>query len=75
MNAEVIRELLRRQPFQPFEIRMSNVESHRIGHPENAFLAGNRFTRRRTAWSFSRRFTRFRSKFYKRLECCRLHRT
>jgi hypothetical protein len=42
MNAGTLRELLRRQPFQPFEMRMTNGESHQIRHPENAFLAGNR---------------------------------
>jgi hypothetical protein len=42
MNAETIRELLHRQPFQPFEMRMTNGEAHQIRHPENAFLAGSR---------------------------------
>jgi len=42
MNAETIRDLLRRQPFQPFEIRMSNVEAHQVHHPENGWVAGNR---------------------------------
>ena len=42
MNAEAIRDLLRRQPFVPFEIRMTSGENHRIGHPENAMIAGTR---------------------------------
>ena len=42
MNAETIRELLRRQPFEPFEIRMNLGEIHRIQHPELAMLAGSR---------------------------------
>ncbi len=42
MNAETIRELLRRQPFEPFEMRMTNGEAHQVRHPENAVLAGSR---------------------------------
>ncbi|MFO0965908.1 MAG: hypothetical protein U0793_10040 [Gemmataceae bacterium] len=42
MNVETIRELLRRAPFVPFEIRMTNGEKHVIRHPEVAFLAGAR---------------------------------
>jgi hypothetical protein len=34
MNAESIREFLRREPFEPFVIRMSNGESHQVRHPE-----------------------------------------
>jgi hypothetical protein len=34
MNAESIREFLRREPFEPFVIRMSNGESHEVRHPE-----------------------------------------
>lgn len=30
MNAETIREYLRREPFEPFVIRMSNGEMHEI---------------------------------------------
>lgn len=42
MNAETIRQMLQRQPFEPFEIHMTNGEVHPITHPENAFLAGSR---------------------------------
>lgn len=42
MNVETIRELLRRQPFEPFELRMTNGDHHPVRHPENAFLAGSR---------------------------------
>lgn len=42
MNAEAIRELLRRQPFEPFEVHLSNGEVHPVRHPEVAFLAGAR---------------------------------
>lgn len=34
MNADSIREFLRREPFEPFVIRMSNGESHQVRHPE-----------------------------------------
>lgn len=42
MNAATIREVLRRRPFEPFEIRMTNGEAHQVRHPENAILAGSR---------------------------------
>jgi hypothetical protein len=42
MNAETIRELLRRQPFEPFEVHMSNGEVYAVRHPEQALLAGSR---------------------------------
>jgi hypothetical protein len=38
MNADTIRDYLRREPFEPFVIRMSNGEVHEIRHPENAFV-------------------------------------
>ncbi len=38
MNADTIREYLRREPFEPFVIRMSNGEAHEIRHPECAFV-------------------------------------
>ncbi|MBX9681110.1 MAG: hypothetical protein K2X38_20320 [Gemmataceae bacterium] len=41
MNPERIREMLRRQPFEPFEIRLSNGESHRVRHPELAWVTNN----------------------------------
>ena len=34
--------LLTRQPFEPFEVRMTNGDTHSIRHPENAWLAGSR---------------------------------
>lgn len=42
MNADSIREHLRRQPFEPFEVRMTNGDNHTIRHPETALLAGSR---------------------------------
>jgi hypothetical protein len=38
MNTESMQALLRRQPFQPFEIRMSNGAAHQVRHPEMALL-------------------------------------
>ena len=38
MNSETFQNLLRRQPFQPLEVRMSNGDSHQIRHPEMALL-------------------------------------
>jgi hypothetical protein len=31
-------KLIRRQPFQPFEVRMSNGDSFQVRHPEMALL-------------------------------------
>jgi hypothetical protein len=42
MNAEAIRELLRQQPFERFEVHLTNGEIHSVRHPEQAFLAGSR---------------------------------
>ncbi|MCG8448209.1 MAG: hypothetical protein MI725_01340 [Pirellulales bacterium] len=38
MNSETFQGLLRRQPFQPLEVRMSNGGVHQIRHPEMALL-------------------------------------
>jgi hypothetical protein len=38
MNADTIRDYLRREPFEPFMIRLSNGEFHEIRHPECAFV-------------------------------------
>ena len=42
MNAETLRDLLRRQPFEPFEVRMTNGDVHQIRHPELAMIVGAR---------------------------------
>ncbi|RLS81406.1 MAG: hypothetical protein DWI04_06490 [Planctomycetota bacterium] len=34
VNADTIREFVRRQPFEPFVIRLSNGEKHEVRHPE-----------------------------------------
>ena len=42
MNMETIRDLLHRQPFEAFEIRLSNGEVYQVRHPENVALAKTR---------------------------------
>jgi len=42
MNADTIRDYLRREPFEPFVIRLSNGELHEIRHPECAFVMKTR---------------------------------
>jgi hypothetical protein len=42
MNQEAIREIVRRQPFEPFEVHMFNGEIYAVRHPEQCLLAGNR---------------------------------
>jgi len=42
MNHEAMQELLRRQPFEPFEIRLTNGEKHEVRHPEMALLLRSR---------------------------------
>lgn len=38
MNAETLRELIRKQPFEPFAIRMTNGDVFPVRHPEMAML-------------------------------------
>jgi hypothetical protein len=42
LDTETIRELLHRQPFEPFEIVMSSGEVHRVVHPEFAIVSPSR---------------------------------
>jgi hypothetical protein len=42
MNAEAIREMLNRRPFEPFEVVMSSGERHLVKHPEFAILLPSR---------------------------------
>ena len=42
MNRDAMLELLRRQPFEPFEIRLTNGERHQVRHPEMALLQQSR---------------------------------
>jgi hypothetical protein len=42
MSYESMREILQRQPFEPFEIRLTNSEKHEVRHPEMALLLRSR---------------------------------
>ncbi|MGA2031295.1 MAG: hypothetical protein ABSG68_03480 [Thermoguttaceae bacterium] len=42
MNYEAMQALLRRQPFEPFEIRLTNGEKYEVRHPEMALLLKSR---------------------------------
>ena len=42
MDAETIRELLHKEPFQPFEIVMSSGEVHQVKHPEFVIVSPSR---------------------------------
>ena len=42
MNAETIRNLLTRQPFEAFELHLTNGEIHLVRHPEMAWVWGDR---------------------------------
>ncbi len=42
MNAEYFRELLHRQPFQPFAVHLSSGEVYSVRHPENVALTRTR---------------------------------
>ncbi|MGB2984729.1 MAG: hypothetical protein WBE26_02505 [Phycisphaerae bacterium] len=38
MRQQEVRELLRKEPFQPFRIHLSNGETYEVRHPEFAAL-------------------------------------
>jgi len=38
IRPEDIRDLLKKQPFQPFRMHMSNGQSYDVNHPELAFV-------------------------------------
>jgi hypothetical protein len=42
MNREAMLELRRRQPFEPFEVRLTNGEKHKVRHPEMALVQRSR---------------------------------
>jgi hypothetical protein len=42
MNADAIREMLGREPFQPFAIHLSSGETHDVRHPECLIVGANR---------------------------------
>ena len=41
MNAAAIKDLLKRQPFVPFEVHASSDDVNRVTHPENLLVAGS----------------------------------
>lgn len=41
MNAQTLRNMLNRQPFQPFRVVLSNGEDFEIRHPEMAYVMLN----------------------------------
>ena len=56
MNAETIREWLNRQPFEPFELRLSNGDVFQVRHPEVLAIGRDRvalLTRTATVSSMS----------------------
>lgn len=38
MSAEILKETMRRRPFEPFRIRLSSDDVYEVRHPEAAFL-------------------------------------
>ena len=38
MTSETLLEMLKRKPFEPFEVRMSNGDVFEVRHPEFAFV-------------------------------------
>ena len=42
MNAEALREMLGRRPFEPFEVIMSSGERHIVKHPEFLMVSPTR---------------------------------
>jgi hypothetical protein len=43
MNPQVLRQMMVRRPFQPFEVRMSNGDVHQVRYPDFAFLLRTNF--------------------------------
>ena len=42
MNADAVREMLNRRPFEPFEVIMSSGERHLVKHPEFLMISPSR---------------------------------
>ena len=40
MSGDSIRERLRKQPFEPFEVHMSSGDVYQVKHPEQALVTG-----------------------------------
>jgi hypothetical protein len=43
MNAQILRQMMVRRPFQPFEVRMSNGDVHQVRYPDFAFVLRTNF--------------------------------
>ncbi len=41
MSAAAIKDMLSRQPFEPFRVRLSSGDSYEVRHPEMALLLRN----------------------------------
>ena len=41
MGGQSIRNLIQKEPFEPFEIHLSGGEVHRVAHPELCWVAGS----------------------------------
>jgi len=42
VNAETLREMIQRRPFEPFCLRLSNGETHEVRHPECAVVGNSK---------------------------------
>lgn len=42
MSGDSLRELLRTQPFEPFEVHMSSGDVYQVKHPEHCLVTGAR---------------------------------
>ena len=40
MNGDLIRQRLKREPFEPFEVHMSSGDVYQVRHPEHALVTG-----------------------------------
>jgi hypothetical protein len=40
MSGDTIRERLRKQPFEPFEVHISSGDVYQVRHPEQALMKG-----------------------------------
>lgn len=40
MSGDSLRELIKAQPFEPFEVHMSSGDVYQVRHPEQAFVTG-----------------------------------
>jgi hypothetical protein len=43
MSGDLIRERLRKQPFEPFEVHVSSGDVYQVKHPEQGLVTGTNF--------------------------------